>query len=184
MPAIAGHLDLAPAPWVTRFAALRAPGSSVLDLAAGAGRHARYFLERGCKVTAIDRDASRMADLRPTAEIIEADLEDGGAFPLAGRLFDCVVVVNYLYRPLLPALIAAVAPGGLLLYQTFAKGNERFGRPANPEFLLDAGELLRAVAGKLNVLAYEAGIVERPKPAVIQRIAAIAAPIDRTRLQP
>jgi len=185
MPLVAGHLNMAPAaPWVTRFSALVEPGSTVLDLAAGSGRHARYFLDHGCKVTAIDRDVSRMEDLRTSAEIIQADLEDGSPFPLAGRQFDCIVVINYLHRPLLPALVGAVAPGGLFIYETYAKGHERFARPANPDFLLDDGELLRAVAGRLNVLAYGSGIIERPKPMVIQRIAAVNAPVNETKLPP
>jgi SAM-dependent methyltransferase len=161
-------------PWVLRFADRVRAGGRVLDLACGAGRHTRFFLERGCLVVAIDRDVSALADLRghPHLELVEIDLERRGAHPLAGRQFDAVVVVNYLHRPLLADLVGAVAPGGLLLYETFAAGNERFGRPRNPDFLLEPGELLEAVRGRLRVLAYEDLEVGEPRPAAVQRIAA------------
>ncbi|MDX1712103.1 MAG: methyltransferase domain-containing protein, partial [Rhodovibrionaceae bacterium] len=128
---------------MVRFAPL-APAGEVLDLACGGGRHGRLFLERGHPVTFVDRDTSALADLgaRGDAEIIEADLEDGAAFPLAGRRFACVVVTNYLYRPILPTILDCVGSGGLLIYETFARGNERFGKPSNPDFLLRPGELL------------------------------------------
>jgi SAM-dependent methyltransferase len=150
------------------------PGSHVLDLACGAGRHARLFLERGCRVLAVDRDVSALRDLRndPHLEVLEIDLERGSDYPLAGRLFDAVVVVNYLHRPQLANLVSSVAPGGLLLYETFAAGNERFGRPRNPDFLLKPGELLDAVRGRLRVLAYEDLDICEPSPAAVQRIAA------------
>ena len=165
------------------------PGSHVLDLACGAGRHARLFLERGCRVLAVDRDVSALADLRdnPRLEVLEIDLERGSDYPLAGRLFDAVVVVNYLHRPRLADLVDSVAPGGLLLYETFAAGNERFGRPRNPDFLLRPGELLDAVRGRLRVLAYEDLDIREPSPAAVQRIAAhrIAAhPIAAGREDP
>lgn len=167
-------------PWILRFADDVAAGGRVLDLACGAGRHARFFLERGCRVTAIDRDLSALAELRgdPRLELLEIDLEQDGARPLAGRSFDAVVVVNYLHRPLMADIVAAVAPGGLLLYETFAVGNERFGRPRNPDYLLAPGELLEAVRGRLRVLAYEDLVLGAPRPAAVQRIAArnIATP--------
>ena len=164
----------APSTWVRRFAGLVRAGGEVLDLACGTGRHARLLLELGFRVVAVDRDVAGLDDLagRAGLEILERDLEDGGPFALSGRGFDAVVVTNYLYRPILPALVEAVVPGGLMIYETFAKGNERFGEPANPDYLLDPGELLRAVAGKLRVLAYEDLTVERPRPAAIQRICA------------
>ena len=164
-----------PSAWVRRFAPTVPAGGPVLDLACGAGRHVRLFLERGHPVTAVDRDLSGIADTigRPGLEVLEVDLEDGRRFPLAGRRFAAVVVTNYLYRPLVPALIAAVAPGGALIYETFAKGNERFGRPRRPEHLLNPGELLEAVRGRLRVRAYEDLIVEAPRPAAIQRICAV-----------
>ena len=163
----------AASPWVRRFAPLVPAGGRVLDLACGGGRHARLFLERGAAVTCLDRDLSLVADLAGRADLVAADLEDGSPWPLAGRTFDAVVVVNYLHRPLLPVLAAAVAPGGVLLYQTFAAGHERLARPRNPDHLLRPGELLAAVAGSLQVVAYEAGLEPRPGcPAVIERICA------------
>jgi SAM-dependent methyltransferase len=171
----AGHAGpSAPSEWIRRFAGQIRQGGEVLDLACGPGRHVRFFLQSGLRVVAVDRDVSGLADLagRDGLELHELDLEDGSPFPFPGRSFDAVVVTNYLYRPHLPALVEAVAPGGLLIYETFAKGNEQFGRPANPDHLLGPGELLRAVAGKLRVLAYEDLIVERPKPAALQRICA------------
>jgi SAM-dependent methyltransferase len=164
-----------PSAWVLRFAPCVPEGGPVLDLACGGGRHARLFLERGHPVTAVDRDLSGIADMigRPGLEALEVDLEDGRPFPLAGRRFAGVVVTNYLYRPLFPALIAAVAPGGALIYETFAKGNEGFGRPRRPEHLMNPGELLEALRGRLRVIAYEDLIVKAPRPAAIQRICAV-----------
>ena len=123
----------------------------------------------------VDRDLSAVADLAQAddVELVEADLEGGAPWPLGDRQFAGVVVTNYLWRPLLPTIVAAVGPDGWLLYETFAHGNERYGRPRNPEFLLRADELLEAVGGRLTVVAYEHGTVERPQRAVVQRIAAV-----------
>ena len=166
-----------PSSWVARFAALVPPGGPVLDVACGAGRHARFFLAREHPVTAIDRDTSGLGDLRgePGLEIVEFDLEAGAPFPFHGRAFDAVVATNYLHRPILPDLVAAVAGGGVLLYETFARGHERLGRPQRPEFLLEPGELLEAVRGALRVVAYEDVILDEP-PRAMQRIAAVRAP--------
>lgn len=161
--------------WVRRFAALVPAGGPVLDLAAGGGRHALLFLERGHPVLAVDRDVSRLRP-EPGLEILAADLEDGSPWPLGGRSFAGVVVTSYLHRPLLPAIVAAVAPGGALIYETFARGNEALGRPRNPDFLLRPGELLEAVRATLEVVAYESGVVATPRPAVVQRIAAVRPP--------
>ncbi len=169
-----------PSPWVIRFAALVRKGAAVLDIACGSGRHSLVFLDRGHAVTAVDRDLSRLAVARhtPGFTVIEADLEadfdDRRPWPLEGRLFGAVVVTYYLHRPLFPSLIAALEPGGTLIYETFGLGNERFGRPRNPDHLLKSGELLEAVHGKLRVIAYED--IERPSPkrARIQRICAIS----------
>jgi SAM-dependent methyltransferase len=163
--------------WVTRFAPLLQPGGAVLDVACGAGRHTRLFLDRGHAVTAIDVDVSGLDDLRlnPRLEIVEADLEQGPPWPLPGRRFGAVIVTNYLWRPLLPRLLDAVGEGGVLLYETFARGNEAYGRPSNPDFLLAPGELLEAVRGRLQVVAYEHGYLERPRPAVKQRLCAVHA---------
>ncbi|MCZ6862382.1 MAG: methyltransferase domain-containing protein [Alphaproteobacteria bacterium] len=168
------HDNLTPSAWVVRFADLVPSSGTVLDVAAGRGRHALLFARRGCRVTAIDRDSEALAGLAEEAgiETIRADLEDGSPWPLAGQRFDAVVVVNYLYRPLLPVLCDAVATGGVLIYETFAQGNEAFGQPRNPDFLLRDGELLEAVQGRLRVIAYEHGKLALPRPAVIQRICA------------
>lgn len=168
-------------PWVTRFAPLAPAGGAVLDLACGNGRHGRYFLERGHPVTLIDRDVSDVQDLagQPGVEIVEADLENSAAPPFAGRQFAAVVVTNYLWRPILPLLAESVAEDGVLIYETFGQGNERYSRPRNPDHLLRAGELLDAFAGRLQVVAYEHGLRRDPKPRVVQRIAAVngAAPV-------
>lgn len=160
---------LPPSPWVVRFAPLIPAGGTVLDLACGGGRHARFLLARGHRLTLLDRELAGVADLADAAELIAADLEDGSPFPLAGRHFDAVVVTNYLWRPLLPAIVAA---GDLLIYETFAAGNARFGRPSNPDFLLRPGELLTAVAGRMRVIAYEDIEVAEPRPAMVQRLCA------------
>ncbi len=167
------HPPLPPSPWIMQFRELIPAGAAVLDLAAGDGRHARIFLERGNPVTAVDRNTTVLATL-PAIECITADLEDGSPWPLGDRQFFGVVVTNYLHRPLLPAIVTAVAPGGVLLYETFAAGNERFGKPSSPEFLLQPGELLEAVRGRLRVIAYEDVELATPRPCLVQRIAATA----------
>ena len=161
--------------WVVRFAGLVPAGGAVLDLACGGGRHARLFLERGHPVTTLDIDLSRLGNLagHPRLEAIEADLEGGAPWPLPGRQFAGIVVTNYLHRPLFPAIVAAIGSGGALIYETFAAGNERFGRPRSPDHLLRPGELLEAVRDRLEVVAYENLDITEPKPAVVQRIAAM-----------
>jgi SAM-dependent methyltransferase len=158
---------------MTQWAGLLEPGASVLDLAAGGGRHATYFAGRGHHVTAIDRDVNRIAPAA-NVEILQADLEDDSPWPLGNRTFGAVIVANYLHRPLMPALLAAVAPGGVLLYETFMAGNERFGKPNRPEHLLEDGELLELVRGRFSVTAYEARLISAPNMAMVQRIAARA----------
>ena len=169
-----------PSPWVTRFAALIPQDGHVLDLACGGGRHTRFLLRRGHRVVALDRDVSGVQDLgaEPDLEIVETDLEDGGAWPLANRLFSGIIVINYLFRPLFPTLLDALDRGGVLIYETFAAGNERFGRPANPAFLLEPGELLDVTRGTLRIVAFEDGIIEQPRRAAIQRICAIRTTDD------
>jgi len=167
-----------PSAWVRRFLPLIKPGGLVLDLAAGSGRHSRLLRHSGFAVCAVDRDVAGLLPLAGAGcEVRHIDLETGGAWPL-GTMYDGIVVANYLHRPLLPTIGQALAPGGILIYETFALGNERFGRPRNPDFLLRPGELLEAFA-ILAVVAFEQGEVTAPRPAVIQRIAAVAGPIGR-----
>ena len=163
-----------PSGWVCRWAEYIPSGGRVLDLACGRGRHARWLAARGHPVEAVDRDPALLAELAAIPGIVTrcADLESG-AWPYAGQAFAAIVVVNYLHRPLFPHLLAALAPGGVLIYETFAAGNERYGRPANPDFLLRPGELLEMARGALRVLAYEDLFVADPKPAMIQRICAM-----------
>jgi SAM-dependent methyltransferase len=167
-----------PSAWVRRFLPLIRPDGRVLDLAAGAGRHARLLRDSGFAVLAVDRDVSALLPLAgPRCDVRRLDLETGEPWPL-GKGYDAIVVINYLHRPLLPAIEHALALGGILIYETFALGNERFGHPRNPDFLLRPGELLEAFAG-LAVVAFEQGEVATPRPAVIQRIAAVAGPLGR-----
>jgi SAM-dependent methyltransferase len=162
--------------WVVRFLPLIHAGGRVLDLAAGGGRHTCLLLAAGFAVRAVDRDTAALTALAgPRCEVVAVDLETGAPWPLGGG-YDGIVVTNYLYRPLFPAIVGALAPGGVLIYETFALGNERFGRPRNPDFLLRPGELIDVCAG-LAIVAFEQGEVARPRPAVIQRIAAVNGPV-------
>jgi SAM-dependent methyltransferase len=144
------------------------PKGRVLDVACGAGRHSRYLLSQGFQVTALDREPHAIAGVR----FLHADLEDGSPWPLAGERFQGIVVTNYLHRPLFPLLMESLAPGGVLLYETFMLGNERYGRPSNPAFLLRPGELWGAFQG-LHCIAFEQGYAPQPKPAMIQRLCAV-----------
>ena len=168
-----------PSAWVVRWAPLIVAGGEVLDVACGAGRHARYLARRGHRVTAVDRDAAALGKLAqiPGIEARAADLERD-PWPFEAAAFDAVIVANYLSRPLFPHLLAALRPGGILIYETFMRGNERFGRPSNPDFLLAPGELLDRIAGALTPVAFEQGVVSAPKPAAIQRLCAARAAPD------
>jgi len=157
--------------WVRRFAPLVPAGGAVLDLACGGGRHSRLFLDRGHPVTAIDQDVAQ-STLATGAELIAADLESGAPWPLAGRRFAGIVVTNYLWRPLFAAIRQTLAADGVLIYETFAAGNESFGRPRNPAHLLRRGELLEHCAG-LTIVAYEDGSTGT---AAIQRVCAVNGP--------
>src|SRR5437764_6009304 len=137
------HASLDASPWVRRWSHLVPSGANVLDVACGSGRHVRWFAERGCRVTGVDRDAEALALLAGVAQTVVADIEHG-PWPLPGQRFDAVVVTNYLWRPLLPLIVDSVADGGVLIYETFALGNETVGKPSNPDFLLRPGELLQA----------------------------------------
>lgn len=160
-----------PSPWITRFSPLIPAGGHVLDLACGHGRHARHLLAQGLRVTGVDRDGAALQTLLAdmAGEWLVADIENG-AWPLEGRMFDAVVVTHYLWRPLWPRILGSVAPGGLLLYETFALGNEAYGKPSRPDFLLRPGELLQ-VCADWSVIAYEEGLLQAPDR-VVQRIAA------------
>ena len=145
----------------------------MLDVACGRGRHLRYLRSLGLAAVAVDSDAQALAALRSLegVEICVADIE-GGPWPFAPAGFDGVVVTNYLHRPVFPHLVGALRPGGVLIYETFAAGNERYGRPSNPDFLLEPGELLRRVE-PLSVIAFEQGLISTPKQALMQRICAL-----------
>lgn len=163
-------------PWVKRFAHLIPKSGLVLDLACGSGRHARYLANLDLSVTAVDQDIRLIKSVHSaqiTPEQWDLELE---AWPLEGRLFDGIVVTNYLYRPHLDRLPQMLNSGGVLIYETFAQGNEAFGKPSNPNFLLKTGELLALTARHgLKVIAYEDIYQDSPKPAMMQRICAVKA---------
>jgi SAM-dependent methyltransferase len=168
---------IAPSPWVERHLPLIPPGGRVLDLACGSGRHARLLAARGYEVVAVDRDFAAISGLRGVAGIttLQLDLE-GGDWPLAGEHFAGIVVTNYLWRPRLADVCALLDHGGVLIYETFMLGNEAYGKPSNPEFLLRPGELRAvAIAAGLREIAFEEGYTDRPKPAYRQAICAVRA---------
>lgn len=164
-----------PSAWIARFLPLIPANGTVLDLACGSGRHVRLIRDANHPVVALDRRTALADDLAddPAIEAVKADLEDRSPWPLGARAFDGIIVANYLHRPLFPAILNALAPGGVLIYETFGLGNEAFGKPSNPEFLLTPGELLSVTQGRLRVIAYEDGVVDMPRPAVVQRICAV-----------
>lgn len=164
-----------PSKWVVKHGGMIPPGGTVLDVACGAGRHGRFFRSLGHPVVFLDRDITRITDMASDddVEIVARDLEGGRPWPLTGRRFAGVIVVNYLHRLVLPALVAAVAPGGALIYDTFAVGNEAYGHPTNPDYLLRREELLIAVRPELVVMAYEDVEETEPRPAVRQRVLAV-----------
>ena len=159
-------------PWIKRFFPLITAGGSVLDLACGQGRHSLLLARNGYRVEALDRDADALADIVAKEPGIVTRLTDleAGAWPYHGRTFDGIVVTNYLFRPLLPMLLGTLDVNGVLIYETFMVGNERFGKPSNPAFLLRPGELLEVVKRRLTVVAFEQGQVETPRQAVVQRL--------------
>ena len=158
-----------PSDWVVRWAPLISYGT-VLDVACGSGRHANFLLSKGLKVVAVDREPQQI----PGARFIQADLEDGSPWPLPGERFEGIVVTNYLHRPLMRILHESLADEGVLIYETFMLGNERFGKPSNPAFLLRPGELREAFKD-LTIKGFEEGEVRDPKPAMIQRLCAVQA---------
>lgn len=174
---MAGHGSGPPSPWLQRWAHLLPVGGHALDLACGSGRHLRWLAGLGLQATGIDRDSTALAasaDLAAAgqATLVAADVETG-PWPLPGRQFDAVVVTNYLWRPLWPQILASLAPGGVLLYETFADGNQAVGKPSRPDFLLQPGELLARCAG-LRIVAYEHGFLDSP-PRCVQRVVAVQA---------
>ncbi len=176
-----GHGDEAPSAWLQRWSHLLPEGGNVLDVACGRGRHARWLHQRRLRVVAVDRSAEAITAIGLPTECCEtcvADIEDG-PWPFSGRQFDAIVVTNYLWRPLLPTLLASLAPGGVLIYETFTAGNETVGKPSRPDFLLQPGELLQ-VCQALRVVAFEDGFEDRPSQRFIQRIVAVRElPLDK-----
>lgn len=168
------HGSEAPSAWVQRWSHLVRPGGTVLDVACGHGRHMKWFAAHGHAVTGVDRSPEAIAAVAPLGEAVQADIENG-PWPLVQegqpRQFDAVVVTNYLWRALLPVIRQSLAPGGVLLYETFTLGNETVGKPSRPDFLLQPGELLRVFAD-LHVVAYENGFIAQPAR-FVQRIAAV-----------
>lgn len=167
-----------PSPWVTRWAHLLTPGGQVLDLACGVGRHTHWLAAKGLRVTALDRDTAALSALTahwpthapPPDAVIEADIENN-PWPLGGKQFDAIVVTNYLWRAVWPDVLAALAPGGVYIHETFAHGNASVGKPSRPAFLLQQGELLQACKG-LRTVAYEDGFCSHPAR-YVQRIVAV-----------
>jgi SAM-dependent methyltransferase len=173
-PAPVAHGLEAPSAWVQRWTHLVKAHGTVLDLACGHGRHMKWFASQGHSVTGVDRSPEAIAAVGPLGEAIVADIENG-PWPLTKegqiRQFDAVVVTNYLWRALFPVILESLAPDGVLIYETFATGNEKVGKPSRPEFLLQPGELLRAFAG-LRVVAFEDGFIAQPER-FVQRMAAV-----------
>lgn len=161
--------------WVTRFAHLAPDDLPVLDVACGSGRHTRFFLKRGHDVTGVDINLSdlKMVEDADRLTLIERDLEDGMVWQFGTQVYGAVIVTNYLHRPILASLVASVAPGGVLIYETFAQGHEAYGKPTSPDYLLRPGELIDMVRGKLQIVAYEHGYTNRPRRAIMQRICAV-----------
>ncbi len=164
------HGTEAPSPWVQRWSHLVPAGGTVLDVACGHGRHLRWFAGRGHAVTGVDRSPEAIAAVAQVGQAVQADIENG-PWPFAEQRFDAVVVTNYLWRPLLPVIVDSVVEGGVLIYETFATGNESVGKPSRPDFLLQPGELLQACAD-LHVVAYENGFLDSPAR-YVQRIVAV-----------
>ncbi|HVS54918.1 MAG TPA: class I SAM-dependent methyltransferase [Casimicrobiaceae bacterium] len=171
---MSGHASLAPSRWVVRFSSLVADGARVLDVACGQGRHSRWFAARGCRVVAVDRDTAVLDQLASVAGVtaVSVDLE-AHPWPFETERFDAIIVTHYLHRALFPSLLRALADDGVLVYETFARGNEAYGKPSNPDFLLTEGELLTIIGRSLIVVAFEQGRIESEPPAVVQRLAAL-----------
>jgi SAM-dependent methyltransferase len=172
-----------PSPWVKRFGGLIPRGDRVLDFACGSGRHARWLAARGLQVDAVDRDEAALASLSGVAGVtsLHVDLEDG-EWPFGRDSHDALVVTNYLFRPRFDLMLSVLREGGVLIYETFMVGNERYGRPRSPEFLLKPGELLERLAGDFCVVAFEQGERGSPPQSVVQRVCAVRGRDRRVRL--
>lgn len=166
------HGTEAPSAWVQRWAHLIQPNSQVLDVACGRGRHMRFLASLGHHLTGIDRDPEAIAVVSALGEAVNADIENA-SWPKAERTFDAVIVTNYLWRPLMPQILASLSSQGVLIYETFATGNETVGKPSRPDFLLKPGELLSLCQG-LHIVAYEEGFLDSPER-FVQRIVAVKA---------
>ncbi len=171
---MSAHASLAPSRWVVRFSSLVADGARVLDVACGQGRHSRWFAARGCRVVAVDRDTAALDLLSSVAGVtaVSTDLE-AQPWPFETEKFDAIIVTHYLHRALFPSLLGVLADDGVLVYETFARGNEAYGKPSNPDFLLTEGELLTIIDRTLIVVAFEQGRIESEPPVVVQRLAAV-----------
>lgn len=165
------HAAQTPSPWIVRCAPLIPAGGAVLDLACGAGRHARWLAAQGYRVEAVDRDAEALANLAGVPNVTTrcADLENG-PWPYYAHVFDAIVVSRFLWRPLFPQIFNCLAVGGVLIYETFMEGQQRYGKPENPAHLLRPGELLDLVGKRFTVVAFEQGEIAGEKPQVLQRI--------------
>lgn len=162
-----------PSPWIVEHAPLIRNNGQVLDLACGNGRHALWLAKQGYRVDALDRDAKALASMvgMDNINVLNVDIE-AGRWPGSGQRYDGIIVSRYLYRPLLSKLAEMLEPGGILIYETFMVGNERYGRPSNPDFLLRTNELLDVYSPLLSIIAFEQGEVETPRLAVTQRLCA------------
>jgi SAM-dependent methyltransferase len=172
------HASLTASPWVQRWSHLVPSGANVLDVACGSGRHVRWFAQRGCRVTGVDRDGDALALLSEVASTVIADIENG-PWPLPVQRFDAVIVTNYLWRALLPTLTDSLNPDGVLIYETFSQGNASVGKPSNPNFLLRTGELLEAAA-RLRIVAFEEGFLDAPAR-FVQRLVAVRETASSTQ---
>ena len=163
-----------PLPFIAKWLPDDLKAMNVLDYACGGGRHGKLAMERGAHVTFADIDLEGLSEfaINENVSLLQADLEDERRWPFKGRQYDVVIVTNYLYRPRLSDIFELVKPGGIILYRTFAQGNEVFGRPKNPEFLLQTNELHGVAQKNFSILHYEQGEVDTPNPAVIQRLVA------------
>lgn len=162
-----------PSEWLLNHAQHIKPAGSVLDVAAGSGRNTRWLAQQGYKVEAVDRDQQALESMQGVENIHLhiTDIENAD-WPYSGQEFDAILVCRYLHRPLFPLILQSLAPQGVLIYETFMQGHEAYGRPSNPDFLLRENELLEVFKNDLEVIAFEQGYFEKPKPGMLQRICA------------